>query len=140
MMMIMMLIRGERLVHTMMKMKMMTKTAEDADDDLDDGNNDADDDDDVARRVLKIMLKMLTMTDADDFVDDANDDTDDADAYVLVLRWRKPQLSKWPWRLHLVSTFSFFISWLNLYSRLFSLLNIRREVRGKCPPPPAQML
>ena len=61
MIMIMMLIRGERLIHTMMKMKMMTNTAEDADDDLDDGNNDADDDDDVARRVLKIMLKMLTI-------------------------------------------------------------------------------
>ena len=66
----------------MMKMKMMTKTAEDADDDLDDANNDADDDDDVTRRVLKIMLKMLTITDADDFVDDANDDTDDADSSV----------------------------------------------------------
>ena len=55
------------------------------------------------------------MTDADDFVDDANNDddanatsaaaADDDDAYVLVLRWRKSQLSKWPWRVHLVSTF-----------------------------------
>ena len=43
------------------------------------------------------------MVDADDFVDDANndDDADDDDAYVLVLRWREPQLSKWSWRLHL---------------------------------------
>ena len=43
------------------------------------------------------------MVDADDFVDDANndDDADNDDAYVLVLRWREPQLSKWSWRLHL---------------------------------------
>ena len=55
------------------------------------------------------------MTDADDFVDDASnaddddddhdDDPDDDDAYVLELRGREPQLSKWSWRLHLVSTF-----------------------------------
>ena len=38
------------------------------------------------------------MTDADDFVNDTNNDDDaDADAddaYVLVLRWREPQLRK----------------------------------------------
>ena len=56
------------------------------------------------------------MTDADDFVDDANndddanvaaaaDDADDDDAYVLEPRWRKAQLSKWPWRPYLVGTF-----------------------------------
>ena len=54
------------------------------------------------------------MTDADDFVDDANNDDDanatsaaddDDDAYALVLRCRKSQLSKWPWCVHLVSTF-----------------------------------
>ena len=60
---------------------------------------------------------MLTMTDADDLVDDANDvsdadddddddDDDDNDANMfLYLDEETPELSKWPRRLHLVSTF-----------------------------------
>ena len=53
-------------MHTVIKMKMMTKIAEDADYDIDDANNDDDDDDDdddededdddMKRRMLTIML------------------------------------------------------------------------------------
>ena len=65
-----------------------------------------------------MMTVMLTMTDADDSLDDANDvddaddddnddeDDDDNDAKMfLYLDEETPQLSKRPWRLHLVSTF-----------------------------------
>ena len=60
--------------------------------------------------MMMMMMMMLTITGADYLVDDANDvsdaddDDDDNDGFVLVLEGT-PQLSKWPWRLHLVSTF-----------------------------------
>ena len=66
------------------------------------------------------------MTDADDFVDDANnDDDDDDDANVLVLR--EPQLRKWPWRLHLVSTF--LLLQLVTRSPVASLLSLKYQLR-----------
>ena len=66
------------------------------------------------------------MTDADDFVDDANndDDDDDDDANVLVLR--EPQLRKWPWRLHLVSTF--LLLQLVTRSPVASLLSLKYQL------------
>ena len=64
--MIMMLMCWERLMHAMIKIKMITKISEDADYDIDDANNDDDDDDDdddededdddMKRRMLTIML------------------------------------------------------------------------------------
>ena len=68
------------------------------------------------------------MTDADDFVDDANnDDDDDDDANVLVLRRREPQLSKWLWRLHPVSTF--LLLQLVTRSPVASLLSLKYQLR-----------
>ena len=65
--------------------------------------------------MMMMMIVVLTITDADDLVDDANnvsdaddddDDDDDNDANMfLYLDEETPQLSKRPWRLHLVSTF-----------------------------------
>ena len=81
----------------------------------------------LAMMMMMMMIVMLTLTDADDLVDDANDvddaddDDDDNDANTfLYLDEETLQLSKWPWRLHLVSTF--FVLQLLTRSPVASLL------------------